>query len=420
MKDLSTHRHLSLTSWGLIGMLLIPTTVFMFMRTSSMTAGLVLAQVVWLALIVVMRRGMLMLGMQRGVFGSVVLVVVAIAGWSAMSGLLFGHIDVSRLVGSLGILMFSYFSACIVATALARVPGAELKRVLSIEFQIMVVFAILVIVGAPTLRPGMFEKPVILFTEKSHFALAFAPLLIFAIATSRGNLRWIILSIGATIALGLQNVTALAGVLIAAFLVLSRRNVLFVAALTVVLVVFLNTNYYAQRLDLSSSSENLSALVFLSGWERAMLNFQETWGLGVGFQQFGVSGSLGEFMALVEVIVQETLNLNDGGSTASKLIGELGVVGLVALVAYVAAFTRALFTLRAFALSATLSMRTSIHDVFWNTFIVAAALDLFIRGMGYFSVGLYMLLVALIGKARSRRRTAVPQSPIPRELHPST
>jgi hypothetical protein len=104
--------------------------------------------------------------------------------------------------------------------------------------------------------------------------------------------------------------------------------------------------YYSSRIDFSKSNENLSALVFLSGWERAFLNFIETTGIGIGFQQLGYSGAIGQSRLILESIGLGGLNLYDGGSLASKLISETGILGIILLFFYISYFIKYVITYR--------------------------------------------------------------------------
>lgn len=83
-----------------------------------------------------------------------------------------------------------------------------------------------------------------------------------------------------------------AGITFIACLGMPLKRILYFSPLVVLLVVLNsgNLDYYTSRVNVSSDNQNLSTLVYFSGWERAYLNVKETFGLGVGFQQFGVIG----------------------------------------------------------------------------------------------------------------------------------
>jgi hypothetical protein len=77
--------------------------------------------------------------------------------------------------------------------------------------------------------------------------------------------------------------------------------------------------------------------MFLSGYERAYLTFFDSYLLGVGFQQMGIIGPLGEFqVAIMHLTNGYTMNTLDGGSLFSKLTTEFGIFGIFAVLAYVA------------------------------------------------------------------------------------
>lgn len=104
----------------------------------------------------------------------------------------------------------------------------------------------------------------------------------------------------------------------------------------VIFFILISSDYFLDRINLKPIDEinNLSLLVFLSGWERAYLNFIETNGFGLGFNMLGHYGEQGVAMDKVFDSSGSYLNLYDGGSLAPKMISELGLIGVLLLVLY--------------------------------------------------------------------------------------
>jgi len=167
-------------------------------------------------------------------------------------------------------------------------------------------------------------------------------------------------------------------------------------------VALLDLSYYADRLSLSGDSDNLTTLVYLQGWENALLNFGETDGLGVGFQQFGLAGSTGDISEKIYALMGGTyINLMDGGSTATKLIAEFGVFGIAMLLVFLR------FALRAMIYTRSMQMIPSgqrdIHWMFFSACTVSYSLELVLRGVGYFSTGGFLAMTAIMALYRLKR-----------------
>lgn len=155
----------------------------------------------------------------------------------------------------------------------------------------------------------------------------------------------------------------------------------------------------------------MSTLVYLSGWERAYLNFNDTFGLGVGFQQFGIVGSPGEMMESLGALGAENLNLLDGGAVAPKFIGEFGLLGVAMLLVYLVYFAKSARWLRKVSMGeVALQARPR---VFFLSCFVMYCIDLFVRGTGYFSSSGFLFVASLIWLFYSSRlMTSVSRYPV--------
>ncbi|MBC7489917.1 MAG: hypothetical protein H7240_08125 [Glaciimonas sp.] len=244
----------------------------------------------------------------------------------------------------------------------------------------------------------MSSKPVGLFSEPSHLALILAPLLVYACAV---ELRWHRFFIMFFFLWGLliQNLTTLS-VVILSFMVLFRFNpprVLIVILLAGGLVIS-DLEYFTSRLLISSESENLSVLVFLQGWEIAKEMLNETSYWGAGFQQFGFLNISNDISNKISLLNEENLNLFDGGSTASKLVGEFGIYAIAGLLIYIVFFFWAFGQLRN-----AHANRISGGRLFFISCLFAFVIELFIRGVGYFSPTCFLALSAVMGLANTPR-----------------
>ena len=161
-----------------------------------------------------------------------------------------------------------------------------------------------------------------------------------------------------------------------------------------ILLVFLfdvsSWDYFLNRIDFAET-KNLSALVFLSGWERAFLNLKDTFFYGVGFQQFGIVGELGSYQKILGSLGFEKLNLYDGRSTGSKLIGELGILGIALISIYLIYFIKIFLTLKKI-----INKNTSLQFVFFASIFLMSSVEFFIRGVGYFSPTMFLFFASIM------------------------
>lgn len=237
-------------------------------------------------------------------------------------------------------------------------------------------------------------KRMILFSEPSHFALTVLPLLLYKVLSSKTSYAWFFIGIVFGIALGIKSLTLLVGIFIILFVYSFRKTLLFFTLPIIGIFYFYgihNLDYFIARISFNDTN-NISALVFLSGWDRAYLNFLNTYGLGIGFQQLGYIGSMGVFQNKLASMGLEGLNLYDGGSTASKLISELGILGLVFIFMYIIKVLKLIKTIK---INRSI-VKTDTQYLFFASIFIMISIDLFIRGVGYFSPNIFLFLAAII------------------------
>lgn len=282
------------------------------------------------------------------------------------------------------------------ASLLSRVDDDMLHRLLLGTSIMMLLLAVLGVAGVAPTGGRLFEKPVFPFTEPSHFALMFTPFLAYSAVQTCGVIRFAILAVGITLAILLKNLSLTAGVFVAVAICYRTVGLVAAAVIVAILVPSSYVDYFVARLDFSEFSQNLSALVYLQGWELLIESLGRTSAWGLGFQQLGVSGTNVESSARILEIVDTELNLLDGGFTLSKIGSELGIFGLALCIYYVYLVGQSYFALRFADITPT-------SEVFAHCVIVSYVLDLFARGVGYFSGSSLLVLSALwllAGKSR--------------------
>ena len=232
-------------------------------------------------------------------------------------------------------------------------------------------------------------KPVGFFSEPSIFAITLAPFLAYQIVskTKWWKFYWVYFFIWSLV---IQSLVTFLVCILTLMLIVGKRSMIFLFIL--IAIVFTQYDYFTSRLVLSSSNDNLSSLVFLQGWDMAFNYLNQTNGLGVGFNQFGIDYHGGDVQEKIfQLFSFERINQLDGGSNGAKIVGEFGLIGLFSLGVIVYKISYAFRELRQKALS-SLNIRP---DIFFVCVIYTSFIEFFVRGVGYFTPTFFMLFVAL-------------------------
>ena len=259
------------------------------------------------------------------------------------------------------------------------------------------VFVAIFILSIAGIQPGLpglnTVKPAFPFTEPSHAALVFAPLLIHACVIKKlyEKIAW--LAVTVTIAIMLQSLTLVLVTLIAALVSLP----LWISAVGALAAFagsnMLNLAYYSDRLDFTSDNANLSALVYRQGWELAYESLDYSKGLGLGFQQLGSAPIYSYTSDLIYRILGNDLNMIDGGFTAAKLIAEFGILGIMIVCWFAWNCVKAVVILRNASLQDT-ELDTGL--ILCCSIICGYSIEMFTRGVGYFSGTTFLVLCSLM------------------------
>jgi hypothetical protein len=239
------------------------------------------------------------------------------------------------------------------------------------------------------------SKPTFLFLEPSHFALVVTPFLLYFCLTLSRVKALCLLTLVASWAGYIQNLTLLFGVVLA-FLVSTRQNLLIAGSFFTLFIFILisvfgadNFSYFTDRLSLSGDNDNLSVLVLFQGWQNAIETLTTQSYFGGGFQQFGITTVYGSVSSKLYTLLGININQFDGGATAPKIVGEFGVFGIFFLLVYLFFYSKVFIKLRRIR-------RKSVSrvDVFFYAIFMSSFLEFFIRGVGYFSPLMYLSLIS--------------------------
>jgi len=242
-----------------------------------------------------------------------------------------------------------------------------------------------------------YGKSIFPFPEPSHFTLSlnlFSVLLSFLLPPLYIFLLGILyISIGLTI----DSLTLVISSLMIFFIMLLHLNkkksvvvVLVIGLLTPSIIGYVNSSdYIASRLNFEES-KNLSVLVYLQGWELMFNNFPLNYAQGIGFQMLGLKGTIyGDMTSTIATLTNgNSLNIADGGFTAAKIISEFGLIGLFLIFIYVVYNIVFLFNVK--------KRINSIHYIIYSSIIFASFLELFVRGISYFSITFMLLLSSVL------------------------
>jgi len=253
-------------------------------------------------------------------------------------------------------------------------------------------------------------KSVILFSEPSHFALIFIPFLFVLFVISKNSVKSFLLLISVVIAVYIENLTFICGLALCLLLIIPFRTLFYVVPSSILAISTIRYSqiyygykslvYYFDRLPLSADSYNLSSMVYLAGWNRAINDVFASYGFGIGFQQFGIAGPESMLSELVVKRFHLTghLNLLDGGSLGAKFVGEFGIFGILLLFCYLFYFIKFIKILN---ISNYSTHKLSIQSVFFMSWFITFSLDIFVRGTGYFNPPFLIFLAAIFYLFRS-------------------
>lgn len=377
----------------------------------SMAAGVALVCGLYIALLV------MKLGATPGTFSSIpgapfalgATIVAAVVVQSLAALVVTPGADLERSAMTQAFLLLFVSGAAACSVFITRLNPSRDDRIIKTAFWALVTCGVAGVLGvSPFFDRSTYSKSVVVFSEPSHFALDFLPFLAYALVQAK-RLAARLALLGGALALAylLQNATFVVGLALVSLLVIRWRYVPLLAAVAAIWIALApeeipDLDYYTERVN--PTAVNASTLIYQDGWERAYRNTVETWGFGVGFQQFGIVGDgEGRFGRELTDAGFENFNLKDGSTVGSKLVAEFGVVGILLIGAFVARGLRVAMWLRRIA-SGTASAERAF-EVFFACSFVMFAVDLFIRGTGYFNSTAFLFVASVMSSKRLRRGT---------------
>jgi hypothetical protein len=263
----------------------------------------------------------------------------------------------------------------------------------------------------------LLEKPVFPYSEESHYALAIGMLACGQVYVDKTSRSLFILTNMFLLAILFPNLTLLVFFLIAAFIFTMRFQPIFfwtllvsglIGAIFFAKFVLPHFEYFSSRLDFSETN-NLTTLVFFQGWAMAWLNLVETQGVGLGFQMLGEVGTTyPHYTARIVDLTGREFNTSDGGLLAAKVIAELGILGVVLVGLYLIFILRFVIKGNAWRYRVNILPLVERQEAMKRLMLLGFAfgflVEVFLRGYGYFSPGVFWLVTILYALDRMRAR----------------
>ena len=376
---------------SLFSIILLPSAFQVYFETTSMAQGLVISLGLFFFFYFCKHKKISKL--DRSIL-KILFVLIFLFLMSSYSMILFDTFEIKRFVLSFFIILFLAIGAFYFVKWSLEIDNEKFHLFINIIFYILLLEGIIATIG----KIIFFDKSqFIFFSEPSHFALIYLVFLSFQILALKNNIYiYTLILLSFIFALTLPNLTLLVGTFLVFSFYLTKKTFGLILIIFTILFFFTNfTNleyfdYFLERLRLSNETKNISSLVFLSGWERAYLHLLQSNFFGIGFQQLGYIEINSYYQnKLAEQFLPEQ-NLYDGGSVASKLIAEFGIIGIIFLIMYIFLFIKFFFNIRIYKLS------SNYLDKFYISVFLLSSVNLFLRGMGYFSPIMFLLLSSII------------------------
>lgn len=310
-----------------------------------------------------------------------------------------------RFAGSLLVIVLLFVAATYYAQWLIRLTPQVMDRAVRYLAWFLIAVTILAVARLQPLGGGIWEKPTFPFTEPSHFAAVFTPVLLALCSRPGGRQRFVWLGVGLLTGALLQNLTVLIGVLLVVVITAPLWQFCIVLLVAGAAATQIDLTYYLSRLDFSVQTQNLSSLVYLQGLDFIHQSFARTWGWGVGFQQLGFTPLHSPASLVIYSLNSGSfLNLQDGGFVAAKALSELGVFGVVLIGVMTIMAVRAALVLRRSALTGS---SIDPRRRFCLAIVAGYLIDIYVRGVGYFSATTMFLGIALFALSAMRKANVV-------------
>lgn len=382
--------------------LLLPSFIKVTYQEKSLAPGLILVATLHIYLYMIIKA--FNVRFNRNLIVFVLLALLFLFLFSIKSLLIYG--ETKPIFSCLGLSVL-FLCAYFYSSYLLSLSFSQIHKALVLTISVLLILGWIGVFYKPYyFNYQLYPKAVFPFSEHSHYALSIGFLILcYNFIGSKKiniffNIQLFLLSVI------FPNLTLLIffilSLLVYAIRFFKPTTILF-AFFNILLSFYfvLKIPYFYDRINVLETS-NLSALVWLQGWELIILNWWKYLGFGLGFQMLGSKiTSTGYFSGLIQNILQGSmLNLQDGGFLASKVIAEFGIIGIVISITYIYFIIKLLLDLRKYySKNISFSLKKKL---LFKAFLFSFVVEYFFRGYGYFSPQLFFVLVAIFSLYNNR------------------
>lgn len=388
-------RH-SAVNFFFFGNLLIPSAFFLLRISSSYALGLGIVSMMVLALIVAVNKNVSVPHIfLLGLLSYLIFVtshIIIVSNASTLWVDRFSYSVVWSLVISLG-------AACTAKIAVHK-DAKDFHTLIMRCAQLLLVIGFLGVLLGKTIGQSIdWRVPLPPFSEPSHFVIAATPFLLYLLASREWHLFYSFL----VLAICILIFTKSSALVVSLFLLAVIRfpflsGVFLLTAVTITNWQMFLPEYYRDRFAFWGG-ENLTALVYLQGWQIILDSVLGENIAGYGFQQLGrVSFDL-DASQMIRSLLGRDSNILDGGFVAAKIFGEFGRFAIPIVIILISLMIKSYFSIRAHLGEKKVLPPTVL---FARCVLLGYAVEFFVRGIGYFSIGGAFMLFSLVVLALHR------------------
>jgi hypothetical protein len=300
-------------------------------------------------------------------------------------------INTARLISSFVLFCFVYYSSFLCYKLLVNYNDLKFHSfVNSIYYTFIIIFFLNEFLSLNLSYVHL--KPIFPYNEPSHFCLFFSPFMYYKLVTSKGSNTLFFTFLSLIIAFISQNLIIVVSTLII-FSFLYRKKLFFLILVVAIGLFYLQKNeYFSSRLNISQDNDNISVLAYIQGWDFAYNHSINSNFFGIGFQQLGFTPIETDTSIKIDTLIEGKLNDKDGSFDASKIISEFGLFGIVILIFY---FKLLIKSLKILSTDKIVCKNSSIL-VFCCCSVFSFFIEIFIRGVGYFSPTFFIFITSVL------------------------
>lgn len=316
----------------------------------------------------------------------------------------FYQLDFVRFIISVIFLLIIFLSANILKNIIDDLNDIYFKKIIDFIFFVLILLFIPVFLRFSSYSPFYYqiETYFAIYSEPSFYSLITIPFLYTRFFYSSNFTRcclWILFFFFAFLIKSTVLFLSLFFLLLPLIVSNILLSLLFLLTFIFILIALPDDNFIYIRLlpfitlDFNYFS-NLSSLVYLLDWEKAIFYFFSTFGFGIGFQQLGVfpynsdlSNDIYRLTGLLWEIKFETFIF------APKIISEFGIFGVGLILFYLFYFFIVFYKLVYIRNHIT---NNSFKFIFFLSVYYSFFIYFFIRGIGYFTPMIFIFILSLI------------------------